>query len=135
MTSLSVGVGVFDRDYLEYFSDGTEEPIIILSYVSARLSGEYYFDHELHLFAVSASSPTVERLGRGDGELVERIVWNNLRYEGPRLACPKLDPVLAARLVEEDARIREELCDNVRDESGRWLGAVWPVAATVLVPQ
>ena len=135
MRSLAVGVGVFDRDYLEYFSDGTEEPVIVLSYVLARLIGDYYFDHELHLFAVSASSPTVERLGREDGALVERIVWDNLRYEGPRLACPRLDPALIARLVEDDAQIREELGEDVREESGRWLGAVWPVAATVLVPQ
>ena len=78
---------------------------------------------------------TVERLGREDGELVEQIVWNNLRYEGPRLACPKLDPALIARLVEEDVRIREDLGENLREENGRWLGAVWPVAATVLVPQ
>ena len=133
--SLVVGMGVFDREYLEYFSEGTEDPVIILSYVSARLIGNYYFDHELHLFAVSASNLTVERLGREDGELVEQIVWNNLRYEGPRLACPKLDPALTARLVEEDVRIREDLGESVRDENGRWLGAVWPVAATVLVPQ
>ena len=101
----------------------------------SAIVGNYYFDHELHLFAVSASNLTVERLGREDGELVEQIVWNNLRYEGPRLACPKLDPALTARLVEEDVRIREDLGENLREENGRWLGAVWPVAATVLVPQ
>ena len=76
--SLAVGVGVFDREYLELLSDGKEEPIVILSYVTARLVGDYYFGHELHLFAVSESNPTVERLGRKDGELVERIVWDNL---------------------------------------------------------
>ena len=135
MKSLAVGMGVFERDYLEYFSDGAEEPVIILSYVSARLVGDYYFDHELHLFAVSASNPTAEKLGRKDGELVEQIVWNNLRHERPRLACPKLSPALTARLVENDTRIREELSEDVREEGGRWVGAVWPVAATVLVPQ
>ena len=133
--SLAVGVGVFEREYLELFSDGREEPVVILSYVSARLVGDYYFDHELHLFAVSASNPTVERLGREDRELVERIVWDNLRYEGQRLACPELGTALAARLVEEDARIREELGENLREEAGRWVGAVWPVAATVLIAE
>ena len=133
MRSLAVGVGVFDREYLELLSDG-EEPVVILSYVTARLDGDYYLDHELHLYAVAASNPTVEELGRKDGELVEQMVWDNLRYEGSRVACPMLSPTLTARLVEEDARIREELCENRREESGRWVGAVWPVAATVLVP-
>ncbi len=134
MGSLAVGVGVFDREYLELFSDG-EEPVIILSYVTARLVGDYYFDHELHLFAIAASNPTVEELGRKDGELVEQIVWDNLRYDGSRLACPILSPALTARLVEEDARIQEELGEDRREESGRWVGAVWPVGATVLVPK
>ena len=135
MTSLALGVGVFDQDYLEYFSGGPVEPVIILSYVSARLSGDYYFDHELHLFAVSESNPIVEKLRREDGELVERIIWNNVQYEGPRLTCPELSAALTARLIENDARIRRELVDDVRDEDGRWVGAVWPVAATVLVPK
>lgn len=135
MMSLTVGVGVFDRDYLEYFSDGTAEPVIILSYVTARLIGNHYFDHELQLFAVSASNPLAEKLGRNEGELVEQIIWNNVRSEGSRLACPELDPTLIAHLVENDRHIRQELVDNVHDEDGRWIGAVWPVAATVLVPK
>ena len=135
MNSLTVGVGVFARDYLELFSDGKDEPVVILSYVSARLAGDYYFGHKFHLFAVSESNSTVERLRRKDGELVERIVWDNLRYKGPRLVCPELSAAFAARLAEEDARIREELGADMREEGGRWIGAVWPVAATVLIPQ
>ena len=132
--SLALGVGVFDREYLELFSDGRDEPVVILSYVSARLIGDYYFDHELHLFAVSESNPTVEKLGREDGELVERIVWGNLRYQGPRLACPELGANFTARLAQEDNRIREELGECMREEGGRWVGAVWPIAATILIP-
>ena len=134
MRLLSVGVGVFDRDYLEYFTSGTAEPVVILSYVSARLIGDYYFDHKLQLFAISESG-TTEKLGPEDGELVERIIWSNVRYEGPRLACPKLSPALRTLLAKEDACIRQELVDDVRDEDERWVGAVWPVAATVLVPK
>ena len=134
MRLLSVGVGVFDRDYLEYFTGGAVEPVVILSYVSARLVGDYYFDHELQLFAISESGPT-EKLGRADGELVEHIIWSNVRYEGPRLACPELNPALITLLAEEDTRIRQELTDDVRDENERWVGAVWPVAATVLIPK
>lgn len=132
MESLIVGVGAFDQDYLECFSGGVAEPIIILSYVSARLIGGYYFDHKLQLFAVSESGQT-EKLGRDDGELIEQIIWNNVRHEGPPLTCPELNPALRKRVVGEDTRIRQELNDDVCDEDERWIGAVWPVAATVLV--
>lgn len=132
MGSLSVGVGIFDQSYLEYFSGGVAEPVIILSYVSARLIGDHYFDHKLQLFTVSESGQT-EKLGRDDGELIEQIIWNNVRYEGPLLACPELNSALRKRIVEEDTRIRQELIDDVRNEDERWVGAVWPVAATVLV--
>ena len=135
MSSLTLGIGVFDRGYIEVFSNGNVEPVIMLSYVSARLSGNYYFDHEIHLFALSASNPEVEKLGREDGELIEQFIWSNIRYEGPRVVCPKLDSALIDRLVKDDLRIRQELVDDVRNENGRWIGAVWPLAATVLVPK
>ncbi len=135
MSSLAIGIGVFDQSYLNIFSAGATEPVIILSYVSARLVGDYYFDHEIHLFVVSESNQMVEKLGQEDGELVEEIIWNNVRRQGKKLVCPKLSSELIERLVEEDIRIRHEMMDNVRDENGRWIGAVWPIAATVLVPE
>lgn len=135
MDSLAVGVGVFDRNYLEIFSGGTAEPVIILSYVTARFVDNYYFDHQLQLFAISESNQMVEKLGRKDGELVEEIIWNNVRHKGAQLACPKLSSDLVTRLVREDVHIRQKMMDDVRDESGRWVGAVWPIAATVLLPQ
>ena len=57
----------------------------------------------------------------------------NLRSERPPSALSRLEPDLERKLIEEDARIREELTDDVRNDEGDWLGAVWPIAATVLV--
>ena len=132
MRSLVVGVGRFDREYLELLSDDDEGAVVILSYVSARLMGEHYFDHALRLYAISRQGCT--ELDRDkDAELIEEIIWGNLRCEHPPSALSRLAPELQRRLVEEDARIREELTDGVRDDEGHWLGAVWPVAATVLV--
>jgi len=39
-----------------------------------------------------------------------------------------------ARLAQEETRIREELGERMREEGGRWVGAVWPIAATILIP-
>lgn len=132
--SLTLGVGVFDREYLEYFANGRLEPVIILSYISARLSGYYYFDHDLHVFALSPLNSTVEKIERRDSELIEKIIWDNVKYDGPRLTCPALKPEFIERLVDEDARIRQELKLGLQDENGHWIGAVWPIAATVLKP-
>ena len=132
MRSLAIGVGRFDREYLELLSDGGEGPVVILSYVSARLIGDHYFNHALRLYAVSPLACS-EMDKDKDADLIEEIVWSNLRCERPPSALSRLEPDLERRLIEEDARIREELTDDVRNDEGDWLGAVWPIAATVLV--
>ena len=132
MRSLALGVGRFDHEYLELLSDGGEGPVVILSYVAARLMGDHYFNHALRLYAVSAWGCT--ELDRDkDADLIEEIIWGNFRCERPPSAVTHLEPELERKLVEEDARIREELTDAVQNEEGQWLGAVWPIAATVLV--
>ena len=134
MRSLAVGVGRFDREYLELLSDGGEDPVVVLSYVSARLIGDHYFNHALRLYAVSPLA--CSELDRDkDAGLIEEIIWANLRSERPPSALSRLEPDLQRKLIEEDRRIREELTDGVRNDQGDWLGAVWPVAATVLVPR
>lgn len=132
MRSLAIGVGRFDREYLELLSDGADGPVVILSYVSARLMGEHYFNHALRLYAISRRGRT--ELDRDkEADLIEEIIWSNLRCERPPSALSRLDPELERAVVEEDIRIREELTDDVRNDQGHWLGAVWPIAATALV--
>ena len=100
--------------------------------MSARLIGDHYFNHALRLYVVSPLS--CSELDRDkDADLIEEIIWDNLRCERPPSALSRLEPEFERKLVEEDARIREELTDGVRNEEGDWLGAVWPIAATVLV--
>jgi len=132
MRSLAIGVGRFDREYLELLSGGGEGPVVILSYVSARLIGAHYFNHALRMYAVSPLG-CLELDRDKDAELIEEIIWSNLRTEHPTSALPQLEPDFERSLIEEDGRIREELTDNVRNDDGDWLGAVWPIAATVLV--
>ena len=134
MRSLAVGVGRFDPEYLELLSEGGEGPVVILSYVSARLIGDHYFNHALRLYAVSPL--TCSELDKDkDADLIEEIVWSNLRCERPPSALSRLAPDFERRLTNEDARIREELTDDVRNDEGDWIGAVWPIAATVLAPR
>ena len=106
--------------------------VVILSYVSARLIGDHYFNHALRLCAASPLGCT--ELDRDkDADPIEEIIWGNLRCERPPSALSQLEPELERKLIEEDARIREELTDGVRNDEGDWLGAVWAIAATVLV--
>ena len=51
-----------------------------------------------------------------------------------RIQVPDKFIELTARLVKQDVRIREELGEDIREEGERWVGTVWPVAATVLIP-
>lgn len=128
---LSLGLGTYDKEYLAYFSDGANEPVVLLSYLVAHLSDKHFFNHELRLFALSPSNPQREELDR---ELVEDIIWTNLRKGDTELDSPDLDQRFLNEVSSQDAQIREELSSKVRDEEGRWRGAIWPLAATILLP-
>ncbi len=131
---LALGLGTYDKELLSYFSNGADEPVVLLSYLVAHLRDKHFFNHELRLFALSPSNPRPERLGPNDGELVEHIIWTNLRKDNTEFASPDLDQSFLKEVASEDARIREELGSEVRDEEDRWRGAVWPLAVTVLLP-
>ena len=131
---LALGLGTYDKEDLAYFSNGADEPVVLLSYLVAHLRDEHFFNHELRLFALSPSNPRPERLGPNDGELVEYIIWTNLRKDNTEFASPDLDQSFLKEVSSQDARIREELGSEVKDEEGRWRGAVWPLAVTVLLP-
>ena len=131
---LAFGLGTYDKEYLVYFSDGANEPIVLLSYLVAYLRDKHFFNHELRLFALSPSNPRPEQLGPNDGELVEDIIWTNLRKDNTELAIPDLEQSFLNEVSFQDAHIREKLSSEVRDEKGRWHGAVWPLAVTILLP-
>ena len=128
---LAFGLGTYNKEYLAYFSDGANEPVVLLSYLVAHLSDKHFFNHELRLFALSPSNPQREELDR---ELVEDIIWTNLRKGDTELDSPDLAQSFLNEVSSQDAQIREELSSKVRDEEGRWRGAVWPLAATILLP-
>ena len=130
---LAFGLGTYNEEDLAYFSDGANEPVVLLSYLVAHLRDKHFFNHELRLFALSPSNPRPEQLGPNDGELVEDIIWTNLRKDNTELAIPDLERFLN-EVSFQDAHIREKLSSEVRDEKGRWHGAVWPLAVTILLP-
>lgn len=132
---LALGLGTFDKEYLTYFSDGADEPVVMLSYLVAHLRDEHFFNHELRMFAVAPSNPQPEELGPNDAELVEHIIWKNLRTDRTEFPSPDLGQSFLDEISSQDARIREELGSEVKDEEGRWHGAVWPLAVTVLLPK
>lgn len=129
---LAFGLGTYSEEYLAYFSDGANEPVVLLSYLVAHLSNKHFFNHELRLFALSPSNPQPEEID--DGELVENIIWTNLRKDNTELYSPDLDQSFLNEVSSQDAQIREKLSSKVRDEEGRWHGAVWPLAMTILLP-
>ena len=135
MSRLTLGLGTYDKEFFACFSDHADEPVVLLSYLVAHLRDEHFFNHELRLFALSPSNPKPEELKRTeDGELVEDIIWTNLRKDSTKRSCPDLDQNFLKEISSQDGRIREDLGSEVRDEEGRWRGAVWPLAATVLLP-
>ena len=133
LKSLVLGIGQVDKGWLEYFGDGDEGPVVMLSYLTARLEGEHYFDHELHLYAVSENNPNIERLGRKEGDLVEQIIWENLKSPNKSLIVPTLSKKFIARLLKQDYKIQQDLDIMMKGNDDLWIGAVWPVAATILV--
>ena len=136
MPRLALGLGTYDdKKFFACFSDNADEPVVLLSYLVAHRRDEHFFNHELRLFALSPSNPKPEDLKRTeDGELVEDIIWTNLRKDGVKRPCPDLDQNFLKEIESQDKRIREELGSEVRDEEARWHGAVWPLAVTVLLP-
>ena len=131
---LTLGLGTYDKEYLAYFSNGADEPVVLLSYIVAHLRDQHFFNHELRLFALSPSNPKPEELRSNDGELVEHIIWTNLRKDNSKLPDLDLNQGFLEEVSSQDALLREELGSEVRDEEGRWRGAVWPLAVTVLLP-
>ena len=131
MPNLVLGIGTYDKEERAYFSDDADEPVVLLSYLVAHLSDEHFFNHELRLFALSPSDPKHEEL---DGELVEDIIWTNFRKDDTKVSHLDIDQNFLKEISSQDVHIREKLGSEVRDEEGRWRGAVWPLAATVLLP-
>ena len=131
MTNLVLGIGTYDKEERAYFSDNADEPVVLLSYLVAHLRDEHFFNHELRLFALSPSNPKPEELDR---ELVEDIIWTNLRKDDTKFSHLDLYQSFLKEVSSQDVHIREKLGSEIRDEEDRWRGAVWPLAATILLP-
>lgn len=135
MQRLVFGVGTWDKDYHVYFSYRAEEPVVLLSYLTAYLRDEHFFDHELGLFTLSPSKPLRVPIEK---DLIEEIIWSNIRKD-EEIPSNLIDGLLSQtefleKVSSQDVRIRKELCNEVKDEQGNWCGAVWPLGITILFP-
>ena len=129
---LTIGVGTYDRESLQVLAGGKVEPVIVLTYLTAYLDGEHFFNQRLRVFTVSASQPTPSDI-TNDGQLVEEIYWSQLENDHSSLAIPSLASDFVERIATEDRSLRKQLETELRNESGDWIGAVWPLAVTILL--
>lgn len=130
-----IGVGKCSKNSaLKTVADDQHEPIVILTYLVAYNSGDQFFNHKLHVYAVSP------RRGEwiditSDGKLVEDLFWSQLDVDNHPRALPALAPTDLANIANLDRTFRLELEATLRAEGGNWLGAVWPIALSVLVQE
>ncbi len=89
----------------------------------------------------TVSQPTIKQLVDifdrwwEDGQPLQSHLGDEDEKENRPMTQPEyLSQGFLEEVSSQDARIREELGNKVRDEEGRWHGAVWPLAVTVLLP-
>lgn len=135
MRRLVFGIGVWDKDYHDYFSYRAKESAVLLSYLTANLRDDHFFDHELRMFTISPSRPVRVPVEK---DIIEEIIWSNIRKD-EEIPSNLIDGLLSQtefleKVSSQDVRIRKELCNEVKDEQGNWCGAVWPLGITILFP-
>ncbi len=128
---LTLGIRTYNRDYVQLLGAGKSEPLLLLTYMTAYLSGQQFFNHRLRVFALSPSQLSAADIS-SDGKVIEEIFWAPL--EEKRLERPNLPKEFLQQVTAQDKLLRTQLEAEVRDEQGHWQGAVWPLAVTILMP-
>jgi superfamily II DNA or RNA helicase len=132
--SLVIGAGSYSRTSpLDALGGDNAMPIVVLSYLVAYSSGEQFANHRLRVYAVSPRSGQWLEIS-SEGKLVEEIFWRQLEHSQSVDALPVMNKPELDNIVALDQRFQLELEAAVRDEAGNWVGAVWPLAVSLLVP-
>jgi hypothetical protein len=130
--SLAIGIGSYDpTSELGILSDGGAEPIALLAYLVAFNHGNQFFNHRLHVLAMSPTRDEFIDISR-EGKLVEHIFWSQLEKDHSSRKCPQLEPAALENIKRRDQLFRLELEAGVKDEAGNWIGAVWPISVSLL---
>jgi hypothetical protein len=133
--SLAIGMGTYDlKSPLRVFADGKVEPIVIFTYLTAYSNGGHFFNHRLRVYAFSP--------GQGDsldisseGELVQNIFWSQLGKDHSSRTLSDLTPIYRENVGAQDRMLRLALEAELKDEAGNWVGAIWPIAISLLLPE
>lgn len=70
-----------------------------------------------------------------DGKLVEDIFWCQLGTDETTDDTPRISEADLQTIVRLDQTFRMELEASLKDEAGNWLGAVWPIAVSLLLAE
>jgi superfamily II DNA or RNA helicase len=132
---MAIGIGSYDsKSLLRVLGDAEAEPIAILTYLTAYNNGEQFFNHRLRVYALSPRRGDSIDIS-SEGELVEDVLWSQLGKDHSSRSVPVLTATDLESIVNVDRMLRLELEATLKDEAGNWIGAVWPIAVSLLVPE
>ena len=130
--NLAIGIGSYDRmSELGIFGP---EPIAMLTYLVAFNNGGQFFNHRLSVFAISTTRDEYIDISP-EGKLVEDIFWSQLEKDHGSRICPQLAPTTLKNIEKRDRLLRLDLEASVKDEAGNWIGAIWPIGISLLIPE
>ncbi len=132
---VAIGIGSYDSESaLQVLTESRGEAVAILTYVSAYNNGGQFFNHRLRVYALSPSQGDSLDIS-SDGKLVEGIFWSQLKKDHSSRVPPELKPADLENIANQDRMLRLALEAELKDETGNWIGAVWPIAISLLVPE
>jgi hypothetical protein len=133
--SLAIGLGSYARtSALRVLAEHEGGPVVVVTYLVADVGGEHFFNHRLRVYAVSPKGGQELDIS-SDGNLVEDIFWSQLERDHSARSLPELSEAELQNIATLDRRFRSEIEASLRDEAGNWLGAFWPIAISLLVPE
>ena len=132
---VGIGIGSYDSETgLQVLTEGRVEPVAILAYLTAYNNGGQFFNHRLRVYALSPSQGHPIDIS-SDGKLVEGIFWSQLGKDHSSRKLPELKSADLENIANQDRILRLALEAELKDETGNWIGAVWPIAISLLLAE
>jgi hypothetical protein len=119
---------------LGMFSDCERKPVAILTYLVAFNNGDQFFNHRLRVFAISPKRDEYIDIS-SEGKRVEDVFWSQPEKDHSSRTCPQLAPAAVKNIERHDRRLRLDLEASVKDEAANWIGAIWPIGISLLMPE
>jgi superfamily II DNA or RNA helicase len=134
--NLAIGIGSYDptSELGILAGNSRRESIAILTYLVAFNHGGQFFNHRLFVFAFSPTRDEYIEISQ-EGRLIEDIFWSQLEKDHSSRICPELAPTALENIEKRDRMLRLDLEASVKDDSGNWIGAIWPIGISLLMPE